>query len=147
MRNARWMVELLRTLLLQAESPPCFLVVDGLDECEKRERAEICKEFLGFTSDPRLAHVKIIVSSRSEYDLERILKGRCKRLPLHEMNCKDIERFVRGTLEGSALWNNALEEASEVDRLNLMIVPEEIVKASGGALSCSVAFEISLLTV
>ncbi len=83
------------TMLFQRERP-CYLLVDGLDECEIEDRANIL-EFIGELAE----RANVIIISRKEADIEHSLRDLERRVSVKIIyisakdNKADIERYVQ----------------------------------------------------
>ena len=116
--------ELLENIL--KESPPTYFVVDGVDEVAEMERSFLLKSLMKLQKSQKL---KLLISSRAEYDITLFLKSECERLQVHESNSKDIADYVD---HRTNTWLPGLDldhgSASEVRRLTKNIAP----KSNGG---------------
>ncbi|EWC46299.1 hypothetical protein DRE_04470 [Drechslerella stenobrocha 248] len=87
--------------ILQNNKARNFIVVDGLDECNDKERGIVLrtlKEILAGMPN----NLKILVSSRSAQDIDRALKD-FQRLDLGTSNQEDVELFITQTLQDKEL--------------------------------------------
>lgn len=77
-----------------------FIVLDGLDEVEARQRIELARSLKSLTSDPSTL-VKVLITSRANSQVTSLLSGaKALRIsPAH--NKDDIERLIRYRLEQS----------------------------------------------
>ena len=94
-----------RELLLELVNiyPRTTLVIDALDECEKRKRIELMKildHILNQASNP----VKIFISSRPDGDIKKRLKCRTNIEIDATKNQDDISRYVRDEIVKHERW-------------------------------------------
>ena len=116
--------ELLENIL--KESPPTYFVVDGVDEVAEMERSFLLKSLMKLQKSQNL---KLLISSRAEYDITLFLGSDCKRIQVHESNSQDIAGYVDHRIN---TWIPGLaldcESAADVRRLAKKIAP----KSNGG---------------
>lgn len=68
-------------------------VIDGLDEITEPKRESLLNSlFHILDSSP---NVKILISSRDEHDVSRLLGSRADVIRLHDKNGRDVEQYVR----------------------------------------------------
>ncbi|KAF2239008.1 hypothetical protein EV356DRAFT_504364 [Viridothelium virens] len=77
---------------LAACAGPVYFIIDGLDEVEELERGRFLKRLLGALESCKDA--KILVSSRPEADLEKILEETATRLRVDHRNAQGIKAYV-----------------------------------------------------
>ena len=70
------------------ELPTTYVVVDGVDEVADVERSFLLKSLM------RLENLKLLISSRAEYDITLFLASQCERIKVHESNAQDISEYV-----------------------------------------------------
>ncbi|KAF3915835.1 hypothetical protein ABW21_db0209224 [Orbilia brochopaga] len=83
--------------ILRSNNALNFIIIDGLDECNDKERGivlRVLKQVLVDTPNT----LKILVSSRSSHDIARALKDCFGQLDLATSNQQDIELFISQTL-------------------------------------------------
>ena len=73
------------------ESPSTYFVVDGVDEVPETERSFLLNSLTNLQNSQNL---KLLISSRAEYDIRLCLKSQYERLQVHESNSQDIARYV-----------------------------------------------------
>lgn len=89
--------ELLRTVLHCAG--PSHIVVDGLDEIDKTERAVLIKQLLHLSAE--CGELKVLFSSRNEADIAAALRDKNTAIiEAHERNEDSIQAFVNARREG-----------------------------------------------
>lgn len=92
-----------------------YLVVDGLDEMEMRERQRLLSQLVKLSNE--CEPVKILVCSRAENDIDRVL-GSLPRIRADHNNSDSIETFVKSQ---TAEWLDQRyflpEEKSEIEVL------------------------------
>lgn len=76
-----------------------FIVLDALDECAGERREKVLKFIINLVST--LSRVKIFVTSRREYDIERaFLIGGISTIQIKAENVnEDIEKFVNSQVD------------------------------------------------
>lgn len=87
--SSEFVEDLLETLL--RESPTTYFVVDGVDEVADVERSFLLKSLMRLQKSQKL---KLLISSRAEYDITLFLKSQCERIKVHESNAQDISDYV-----------------------------------------------------
>lgn len=81
-----------------------FIVLDGLDEISEKERDILLKGFLQMSN--HCPELKIVVSSREETDISRLLRLRALSLRIGLRNSEDIELYFNTKAEE---WLNTLD--------------------------------------
>ncbi|KAI9664051.1 MAG: hypothetical protein M1821_007542 [Bathelium mastoideum] len=81
---------LLITLL--ACAGPVYMIIDGLDEIDELERGRLTKQLLCVTKS--CGEVKVLVSSRPEADLKKVLDERATVIRVDHQNASGIQTFV-----------------------------------------------------
>lgn len=118
--SSEFVEELLETLL--RESPTTYFVVDGMDEVADVERSFLLKSLMRLQMSPNL---KLLISSRAEYDITLFLESQCERIKVHESNAQDISDYVDHRINN---WLSGLEAGlefiSELRRLTKNIAPK-----------------------
>lgn len=94
--DAQWK-DLLRELISVLHDEPCYIVIDGLDECKERQRKSLLAHIVALAKDCTGVHV--FFSSRPEADIEKCLNTLGEKLIVNENNAEDIRAFVRSELE------------------------------------------------
>ena len=112
-----------------------YIILDGLDECDEMERGCLLRTILGLWKNCSNLHV--LVASRKEVDIRRVLKPECETLIVEEKNRTDIEWFV--TREMDNLWAEISHSAEPRAREFFKTVAHNIVNQSEGTGSESVA--------
>ncbi|KAE8443477.1 hypothetical protein EG329_001874 [Mollisiaceae sp. DMI_Dod_QoI] len=96
---------------------PMFWVIDGLDECDKDERAGLLRLFADLDSSP--LHVKMIILSRRTKDISDLINN----LPFKideicpEDNHDDIMTYARRRLSGSTVNSREDLKGTILDRI------------------------------
>ena len=92
-----------------------FLIVDGVDEIEKRQRELLLAELLKLCAECDTA--RILICSRPEDDIERIL-GTSRKIRVDQQNSGSIQAFVNRQSSDWIAKNNVLpHEKSEIEAL------------------------------
>ncbi|KAL1870875.1 hypothetical protein Daus18300_004964 [Diaporthe australafricana] len=68
-----------------------FIIIDGLDEISQSERLQILRLTIEIMQK---SNVKILISSRPEDDISRMLPEEVRSLRVHDFNTHDIEIYV-----------------------------------------------------
>lgn len=82
--------DLLKDILVV--SPTAYIVVDGLDEITETERSTLLASLL--LLQKQCPTLKLLISSRAEYDISRDLGSKCEIFHVHESNTQDIADYV-----------------------------------------------------
>ena len=101
--SSEFLEDLLNDLL--RELPTTYLVVDGVDEIADVERSFLLKSVM------RLENLKLMISSRAEYDITLFLASQCQRIKVHERNAQDISEYVDYRTNN---WLSGLEADPEI---------------------------------
>lgn len=72
--------------------PTLFIVIDGLDEIFPSERLQMLRILMEVLGEK--TNVKILISSRPEDDISRIISREAQPLRVHNCNNRDIEAYV-----------------------------------------------------
>ena len=73
------------------ELPTTYFVVDGVDEVAETERSFLLNSL---TNLQKSQNLKLLISSRAEYDIRLYLGSQYERLQVHEKNSQDIANYV-----------------------------------------------------
>ena len=108
--------------------PTTYIVVDGLDEITETERPALLASLIFLQK--QCPTLKLLISSRAEYDISRDLGSQCEVFRIHESNTRDIADYVETRIDA---WLCRLDLdpdlISEIRRLT-----EEIPSKSKGML-------------
>jgi hypothetical protein len=74
-----------------------YLIIDGLDECEEKDRCLLLKSLVDICHN--CSNLRLAVGSRDEVDISRILKQKSQTIFVNNANEDDIEAFVRRRLD------------------------------------------------
>lgn len=88
--NLRTAAALLSTLLNCAGS--AYIIIDGVDEIDVVERSRLLKQILELSKG--CTDTKILISSRPESDISRILDGEATTIRVDNRNSGSIQTFV-----------------------------------------------------
>lgn len=72
--------------------PIMFIVIDGLDEIPQVERLQLLRTILEILQAK--TNVKVLISSRPEDDISRLISKETRPLRVHDCNARDIEAYV-----------------------------------------------------
>jgi hypothetical protein len=81
--------DLLKNLI---EEQPAHFIVDGLDEISEVDRSSLLKSLLQLRKDS--VNFKLLISSRGEQDITRLLKPDVQIIRVHFGNGRDIQSYV-----------------------------------------------------
>ena len=87
--SSEFLEDLLIDLLI--ESRTTYLVVDGVDEVADVERSFLLKSLMRLQKSQNL---KLLISSRTEYDITLFLASQCEKIKVHESNAQDISDYI-----------------------------------------------------
>ncbi|KIW32934.1 hypothetical protein, variant [Cladophialophora immunda] len=109
----------LRTLFVKMlqMSNPTYIVVDGVDEIDENERSFLLRTLL--EAKKECNEVKLLISSRGEDNILRIMRREAIRIHLQANNLADIQCFVR---ERTNEWLScsAFDECTAAEIRNLL---------------------------
>jgi hypothetical protein len=71
---------------------PTYLIIDGLDEIPEQERQMLLSKLLTIVDGNN--EVKLLISSREEYDISRILKEKAKAIRVDSKNSGSIQAYI-----------------------------------------------------
>ena len=77
--------------------PTAFFIVDGLDEVVENERLSLLASLQGLQKTA--PNLKLLISSRAEYDIGASLGSQCYKKIVHQSNKQDIVSYVRTRTE------------------------------------------------
>ena len=106
-RDLEIAVGLLTTLLSTAG--PVFIIIDGFDEIDETERAKLLHRLLELSSS--CEEVKILASSRIEYDIHAILHDKAIEIRIDNRNAGSIQAFVNRRVQEWFLSRDFVPEA------------------------------------
>lgn len=112
--NTSYLQELFIKMLKMSE--PTYVIVDGVDEIDELERSFLLKTLL--ETNRLCEDLKLLISSRSEHDISRILQNKARAIRTHEKNILDVEEFVQR--KGQTWLNDSPfddDTSSEIGRL------------------------------
>ena len=103
--SSEFVEDLLETML--KNSPNTYFIVDGLDEVADVKRHYLLKSLMNLQKSENL---KLLISSRAEYDIALFLGSQCERIQVHESNAQDISDYVDHRINN---WLAGLESGPE----------------------------------
>lgn len=113
-RNLKKAVELLITLLSTAG--PVFIVIDGLDEIDEIERGRLLQQLLELSNS--CDETKILVSSRTEDDIQAILRDNVVEIRVDNRNAGSIQAFINRRVQAWFTLRDFVPEArAEIEEL------------------------------
>ena len=94
--------DILKDILIML--PTTYIVVDGLDEVAETERQMLlaCLVYL----QKQVPALKLLISSRAEYDIRLHLTLQCETFHVHESNMQDIADYVKTRID---IWLSGLD--------------------------------------
>jgi len=109
--------ELLKNLV---EEQSVFIIIDGLDEIAELERGYLLKTLLQLLND--CPNLKLLISSRGDHDILKLLKPHAEVVRVHIENSHDIDEYVKRRIDS---WLSTLvldtHIISEIRRLLRLI--------------------------
>ncbi|KAL8788589.1 MAG: hypothetical protein Q9195_007233 [Heterodermia aff. obscurata] len=87
--------DLLKDILIV--SPATYIVVDGLDEITELERPTLLASLIYLQK--QCPTLRLLISSRAEYDISRDLGSQCETFHVHESNTQDILDYVETRID------------------------------------------------
>ena len=110
------------------DSPTTYFIVDGLDEIAGTERLMLLAFLMNLQrQSPKL---KLLISSRTEYDIRLHLEPHCNVLCVHQQNSQDIAEYIDSRTE---VWLSELDIDPELTS-ELKSYTKEIAPKSKGVL-------------
>ncbi|KAI3319186.1 hypothetical protein HD806DRAFT_295960 [Xylariaceae sp. AK1471] len=88
--STKYVSGLLKTLL--TGSGPTYIIVDGLDEMEQKERSILLEQLVGMDCCPEM---RILFSSRPEDDIANILDTKAIEIHVNKRNSGSIETYIK----------------------------------------------------
>jgi hypothetical protein len=120
--------DLLLSLLKVAEKP--HIVVDGIDEINSLEKQLLLQTLLGLCLD--CSTLKLLISSRGEEDIARLLRAKALAIRVDHKNAKDIEDYVNHRID---MWHCELTfDATTTLEIKKLLLP--IASKAQGNLLC-----------
>ena len=106
--------------------PTTFFIVDGIDEVVENERLILLASLQGLQKVA--PNLKLMISSRAEYDIGASLGSRCCKKVVHQFNEQDILAYVRARTEK---WLAGMTLPPEIAS-SIREVTKDIASRSGG---------------
>ncbi|RHZ66042.1 hypothetical protein CDV55_107640 [Aspergillus turcosus] len=103
-----------------------YFVLDGLDEVLEAERRLLLETVLKLQEEHK--NLKLLISSRLEHDIVRILSPNIKPICVEDGNGQDIQRYVQQRLD---MWLSGLPIDPE-DRADIEVLLGSIEKSAKG---------------
>ena len=119
--------DLLKDILV--DSLTTYFVVDGLDEVADTERSMLLVSLMDLQRQS--SKLKLLISSRAEYDISLHLKSQCEMFLVHQRNFQDIADYVETRTD---VWLSGMNLSSELI-CEIRRLTEEIAPKSKGVLS------------
>jgi hypothetical protein len=91
--------KLLETFICRSE--PVYIILDGLDECDVRQRKQLLVTIQSLCNS--CPNLYVLVASRKEVDIRQKLEKSYEMVIVEEKNRADIERFVSSEI--NTLWS------------------------------------------
>lgn len=100
--------------------PTMFIIIDGLDEIMKIERLQLLRTILEILEIK--SNVKVLISSRPEDDISKIISKDAQPLRVHDYNHHDIESYVNSRASSLVSDASLVESGLSQEVSNLMKV-------------------------
>jgi hypothetical protein len=122
--------ELLEKLIHLMGGEPCYVLLDGLDECEEKERGILLTALIKLTKDCH--SLRLLVASRKETDLQEQLPRVSTEIPVDIHNGGDIKIYTSQRLEvlGKRIYNSVF--SGDTTKELMIIAARKIVSESHG---------------
>jgi len=133
----------LQKLIETVGDEPCYILLDGLDECDKRHRSSLLNDMVALAT--RCPSVHVLISSRPEADIEKFLTNIGERVAVDENNREDILVFIKRELEQRDFCTRVNHSANPTIGRFIKELSGDIVRMSGGLNSVQLC--LHLLTV
>jgi hypothetical protein len=109
-----------------------FFVIDGLDEISERGRASLLESLFHILEDS--PNAKILISSRGEHDLTRLIEPRAEIIRLHDRNGRDVKEYVQ---RRTGRWLRTLDLCDDIKSEIRQLLSSIAEKSKGKPLSVS----------
>ncbi|KAF3760334.1 hypothetical protein M406DRAFT_269589 [Cryphonectria parasitica EP155] len=106
--NANKVSEILKTML--KVGGPTYIIIDGLDEMEAFERGILLQKLLELDD---CTETRVLVSSRPEDDIEKMLKTNAASITVNEENSASIQAYVNQRIRDWMGNTDFVQEAQE----------------------------------
>lgn len=126
---------------------PAVILVDGLDEVDVTQRRSLLRLLLEILD--HCPETKLLISSRNEIDISRILKPKAQHLEIGLRNTQDIELYIEQEIED---WFEMLSSGVITpDQITSMVRPvarkaegQDVLVLVGYHLSADISRNVSL---
>ena len=121
----------LQKLIETVGDEPCYILLDGLDECdERRHRSSLLNDMVALAAE--CPNVHVLISSRPEADIEKCLTNIGEKVVVDENNREDILVFIKKELEQRDFCTRVNDSANPTIGLFIKELPGDIVRMSRG---------------
>jgi hypothetical protein len=127
--DMQWKDEL-RKLIEMVGDEPCYILLDGLDECDERHRSSLLNDMVALAT--RCPCVHVLISSRPEADIEKCLTNIGEKVVVDENNREDILVYIKEELKQREFCMRVNDSASHTIERFIKGLPGDIVRLSGG---------------
>jgi hypothetical protein len=126
-RDAKFLLELFCNIVQDFD--PLFITIDGLDEIDQLQRQDLVKMMLELVD--RCRNVRLLLSSREEIDIRRLLQDKAQFTKVDDNNGEEINAYVQGRGKG---WLADLRErgADDVACASIMDSLRNVVSRANG---------------
>lgn len=108
--NSTYLQALLIKMLQMSD--PTYIIIDGVDEIDESEKSFLLRAMLQVQK--QCDEVKLLISSRGEYNIIRLMRNEAVCIYLHSKNFTDIECFVQGRVVDWLRRSEFNEDTAEV---------------------------------
>jgi len=120
----------LQKLIETVGDEPCYILLDGLDECDERHRSSLLNDMIALAT--RCPSVHVLISSRPEADIEKCLTNIGGKVAVDENNREDILVFIKKELEQRDFCTRVNDSANPTVERFIKALPGDIVRLSRG---------------
>ncbi|KAI5458921.1 hypothetical protein BGZ63DRAFT_361273 [Mariannaea sp. PMI_226] len=118
--SVEYVKDVLKDLLVSFSAT--YFILDGLDEMASSERLILVRVLLELQDESK--SLKMLIASRAEHDITRLLSARVEPIRVHEANHHDIQAYVH---ERCLMWISELGLEPEIENeLTQLIKPVAI---------------------
>ena len=127
--DAQWRDQL-QKLIETVCDEPCYILLDGLDECDIRHRSSLLNDMVALAT--RCPSVHVLISSQPEADIEKCLTNIGEKVVVDENNREDILVFIKKELEQGDFCTRVNDSTNPTIDGFIEGLPGDIVRRSGG---------------
>jgi hypothetical protein len=120
----------LQKLIEMVGDEPCYILLDGLDECDERHRSSLLNDMVALAT--RCPSVHVLISSRPEADIEKCLTNIGEKVAVDENNREDILVYIKKELGQRDFCMRVNDSANHTIEHFIKGLPGDIVRMSRG---------------